>query len=87
MSHDPLKEYVKTFVLSNILRSLWLWVPRLELIPETFPDLETIFDSSRVSRVNKLELCLDRFGNNVDACATYLIHTSWINAPIKRRIQ
>ncbi|KAG7574494.1 F-box domain [Arabidopsis suecica] len=91
LSHLPIKESVKSSVLSTRWRSLWLWVTDLELISKDYPDFdafvgfgESFFDSNRVSSLHKLKLAIDEVYYEVDD-VSYL--TSWIDAAIKRKIQ
>ncbi|KAG7583479.1 F-box-like domain superfamily, partial [Arabidopsis suecica] len=80
------EEAVKTSVLSTRWRTLWLWVPNLELSFSKFPSFTAFlsfgnlfFDSVRVSCIDNLKLYID--GND----ASYL--KPWIDALVKRKIQ
>jgi hypothetical protein len=81
----PTEEAVKTSVLSTRWRTLWLWVPNLELSFSKFPCFNAFlsfgnlfFDSDRASCVESLKLYLD--GND----ASYL--KPWVDALVKRKI-
>ncbi|XP_010496375.1 PREDICTED: putative FBD-associated F-box protein At5g53635 isoform X2 [Camelina sativa] len=94
LSHLPTKEAVSTSVLSTRWKTLWLWVPSLELNSRKLPDLSAFscygnrfFDSSRVSHINELKLIIAdiRFINGDDYDSSCF--TSWIDAAIKRKVQ
>ncbi|CAA7032705.1 unnamed protein product [Microthlaspi erraticum] len=94
LSHLPTKEVIKTSALSTRWRSLWLWVPSLELNSQNFPDRNVftsfgnrLFDSDRMSCVQKLKLTLDEGDNNVDGHMLQSCLTSWIDAATKRKLQ
>uniref|UniRef100_A0A1J3FW54 Putative FBD-associated F-box protein n=1 Tax=Noccaea caerulescens TaxID=107243 RepID=A0A1J3FW54_NOCCA len=85
LSHLPTKDAVKTSVCSARWRSLWLWVPCLELSSQSFSDFKAFmsfgdrfFDSNRVSCINKVKLDIYEDGADLK---------SWIDATIKRKIQ
>ncbi|CAA7051614.1 unnamed protein product [Microthlaspi erraticum] len=89
LSHLSTKETVSTSVLSTRWRSLWLWVPSLDLSSESFPDFNTfksfgyrLFDANRGSCIHKVKLYI---GDNKLYGDDYL--TSWIDALVKRKIQ
>ncbi|XP_024010612.1 putative FBD-associated F-box protein At5g53635 [Eutrema salsugineum] len=91
LSQLPTKDSVRTSVLSTRWRSLWLWVPLLELDSQEFPDFSTFasfgdrfFDSRRASCIDKLKLNIPRYENGVDI-GSYL--KSWIDAAVKRKIR
>ncbi|CAL9243415.1 unnamed protein product [Arabidopsis halleri] len=91
LSHLPIKDVVTTSLLNTRWTSLWLWVPCLELDSLYFPDFnafvsfgDKVFDSNRVSCINKLKLYINGYDVGVDD-PTYL--ASWIEASIKRKIQ
>ncbi|KAL1206632.1 putative F-box/FBD/LRR-repeat protein [Cardamine amara subsp. amara] len=91
ISHLTTKEAVSTSVLSIRWRSLWLWLPRLELNSRKFQDYNAFlsfgnkfFDSSRVSCIDKLKLTLGKDARTVVDTSCF---TSWIDALIKRKIQ
>nr|VDD17486.1 unnamed protein product [Brassica rapa] len=84
------EEAVKTSVLSTRWRSLWLWVPRLELNSQDFTDLNAFvsfgnmfFNSDRASCIHKLKLTITI--GEIDNVASYV--SSWIDAAIKRKVQ
>ncbi|CAA7055779.1 unnamed protein product [Microthlaspi erraticum] len=85
LSHLPTKDAVKTSVCSVRWRSLWLWLPCLELSSENFSDFnafmsfgDRFFDSNRVSCLNKVKLHIEDDGADLK---------SWIDATVKRKIQ
>ncbi|XP_010445939.1 PREDICTED: putative FBD-associated F-box protein At5g53635 [Camelina sativa] len=87
LSHLPLKDSVKTSVLSTRWRSLWLWLPRLDLARSKFPNSDAFmsfgdrfFHSNRVSCIHKLNLTMS-YGN------VNPHFTSWIDAAVKRNVQ
>ncbi|EOA13379.1 hypothetical protein CARUB_v10026417mg [Capsella rubella] len=87
LSHLPTKKAVRTSVLSTRWKSLWLWLPSLELASSKFPNPnafmsfgDSFFHSSRVSSIHKLNLTLN-FGNVNTHFA------SWIDAAVKRNVQ
>ncbi|XP_020878722.1 putative FBD-associated F-box protein At5g53635 isoform X2 [Arabidopsis lyrata subsp. lyrata] len=91
LSHLPTKEAVTTSVLSTRWRSLWLWVPNLELDSRDFSDFnafasfgDRFFDSDRVSCIHKLKLAINGNGDGVDD-TSYI--KSWIDAAVKRKVQ
>uniref|UniRef100_A0A1J3FBE0 Putative FBD-associated F-box protein n=1 Tax=Noccaea caerulescens TaxID=107243 RepID=A0A1J3FBE0_NOCCA len=91
LSHLPTKDAVKTSFISTAWRSLWLWVPQLELDSREFADLaafvkfgDRFFDLARTSSIHKLNLTLDR-NEDEDEDASYL--TPWIDAAVKRKVQ
>ncbi|KAL1206633.1 putative FBD-associated F-box protein [Cardamine amara subsp. amara] len=92
LSHLPSKETVKTSVLSTRWRSLWLWVPCLELNSQLFHDFNgfisfgnRFFDTNKVSCIQKLKLnIIDISENKVDHASYF---ASWIDAVVKRKIQ
>jgi len=91
LSHLPIKDLVTTRVLSTRWRSLWLWLPCLELNSLYFPDFnafvsfgDKFFDSNRVSCINKFKLYIYGYDVGVDD-PSYL--TSWIDAAVKCKIQ
>lgn len=91
LSHLPTKEAVKTSFISTAWRSLWLWVPQLELDSGEFADLaafvkfgDRFFDLARTSSIHELNLTLDRDGDE-DEDASFL--ASWIDAAVKRKVR
>ncbi|XP_010485107.1 PREDICTED: putative FBD-associated F-box protein At5g53635 [Camelina sativa] len=85
LSHLPIKEAVKTSVLSTRWRSLWLYLPSLELTCWKFPNYNALMsfgdrflDSNRVS-------CIDNFKVTMAKDASHL--TSWIDAAVKRKVK
>ncbi|XP_010496376.1 PREDICTED: uncharacterized protein LOC104773458 [Camelina sativa] len=94
LSHLPTKDSVKTSVLSTRWRTLWLWLPILELDSTKLPDLsafmslgDRFFDSNRVSYIRKLKLTITHtsFVDGVDDNGS--VFTSWIDAAVKRKVQ
>ncbi|XP_010445943.1 PREDICTED: putative FBD-associated F-box protein At5g53635 [Camelina sativa] len=90
LSHLPTKESVSTSVLSTRWKTLWLWVPILELDSRDFHNKfnafvsfgNRFFHSDRVSCINKLKLYLFDDDEKDDS---YI--TSWIEAALKRQVQ
>lgn len=89
LSHLSTKETVSTSLLSARWRSLWLWVPSLDLSSENFPDSHAFMsfgcrflDANRGSCIHKVKLYI---GYNKVYGDSYL--TSWIDALVKRKIQ
>lgn len=92
LSNLPIEDAVKTSVLSTRWKSLWLFVPRLHLNSDKFPDFnafksfgDRFFGSNNVSCLPKIKLIFDENANKLVDDASYL--TSWIDAAIKRKVQ
>ncbi|CAH2035012.1 unnamed protein product [Thlaspi arvense] len=90
LSHLPTKEAVCTSVLSTRWKSLWLWVPELDLDFYQFPDFNAfvsfghrVFDSNRVSFIRKVKLDVE---DGVNADESYNLK-SWIDSAVNRKIQ
>lgn len=95
LSHLSTKEVVKTSVLSKRWRTLWLWVPELELDSRAFPGLDAFvkfgdrfLDSDRASCIHKLNLTVideNNKGGGDDGTSYY--HKSWIAAAVKLSVR